>query len=171
MEKYIEIGRFTSPHSFRGEAKLECWVDSPDDLLGLKSVFLVSGGEYRPFAVGSIRKHNAVLLVKLEGINDDEGAKTLSGRTVYALRSDFVLEEGRFFVSDLIGARVYDADGGKEYGKLTDVLKYAANDVYEVTSESGKKTLIPAVKEFVKSVDPESGIAISPIGGMFDDED
>ncbi len=171
MEKYIEIGRFTSPHSFRGEAKLDCWVDSPDDLLGLKSVFLVSGGEYRPFAVESIRKHNAFVLVKLEGINDDAGAKTLSGRTVYALRSDFVLEEGRFFVSDLIGTKVYDAESGKEYGRLTDVMKYAANDVYEVTSENGKKTLIPAVKEFIKSVDPESGIAVSPIGGMFDDED
>ena len=48
------------------------------------------------------------------------------------------------------------------------MLQGAAGDLYEINTEAGT-VLIPAVKEFIKEINLEKGIFISPIEGMFDD--
>ena len=58
---------------------------------------------------------------------------------------------------------------GKLYGTLTDVMNRGASDVYEIKTATGE-VLMPAVDEFVKEVDLEKGIFITPIEGMFPDE-
>ena len=167
---YIEAGRFGPPHSFRGEMKFECWCDSPSVLASVKTLYLSSGGSFVPVAVEELRGGGKALIIKLCGIGSDEEAKKYRGKTAYAKKSDFSLEEGRYFICDLIGLCVYDFESGKTYGKLSEVYKYGANDVYEVERENGKKVLIPAVREFVKEIDLNKGIAVSPIGGMFDED-
>lgn len=62
-----------------------------------------------------------------------------------------------------------DFSSGKLYGTLTDVIQGAAGDIYEIATGKGS-VLVPAVKEFVKSIDPEKGIVIAPIPGMFDED-
>ena len=55
---------------------------------------------------------------------------------------------------------------------FTSRLNEYQSKVYEITGETGKKTLIPAVEAVVRRVDPQSGVmTIRPIKGMFDDED
>ena len=92
--------------------------------------------------------------------------------------ADVQLPEGRFFVQDIIGCKVLDADTKQEYGTVTDVTHPAASDVYEVRNEQGEIFLFPAVKEFLGELKPEEGfITVRPIAGMFtsgggnDDED
>ena len=75
-----------------------------------------------------------------------------------------LLEEGEFYVPDLIGMDVVTEDG-KPVGKLTDVLSTGANDVYVVQGK--EEHLIPAVKEYVRSVDMEKGaMTVHLIEGM-----
>ena len=45
-----------------------------------------------------------------------------------------------------------------ELGQITDVIQNAAQDLYEVKTETGKKVLVPVVKEFVLDVDMEQRI-------------
>jgi len=67
---------------------------------------------------------------------------------------------------------VRDADTGKCYGTLTDVLQTGANDVYQVTAPGGREYLIPSIPQVVVRRDPERGIMlIRPMKGIFDDED
>ena len=55
-------------------------------------------------------------------------------------------------------------------GKVTDVIQNSAQDLYEITTDSGKKNLVPAVYELVTDIDINSGIMrINPIEGLFDD--
>ena len=76
-------------------------------------------------------------------------------------------EAGKPFVADLIGLEIYD-EQGKFYGKLTDVLKTGANDVYEL--KDGDKTYyIPAIPSVVLSTDIEGGkMIIWPMEGLFE---
>ena len=120
----------------------------------------------------SARPHKSLLLVKLRGIETVEQADALRGKILYLDRGEVNLPEGRYFIQDLIGLTVSDADSGAVYGVLTDVIATGANDVYEITSPQGKKHLMPAVEEMVPEISPEKGfIFVRPIRGIFDDAD
>ncbi len=71
-----------------------------------------------------------------------------------------------------MGLDVIDIDTSKSYGKITDVLKTGANDVYQVTDEKKKDYLIPVIDDVVKEIDINGGkVLIKPLKGIFDDED
>ena len=62
-----------------------------------------------------------------------------------------------------------DADTGKSYGKLSDVMQTGANDVYEIKDETGKAVLIPAIPDVVQETDLDGGVMrIRPLEGLFD---
>ena len=80
--------------------------------------------------------------------------------------------EDTFFVQDLLGMTVQDADSGKVYGKLKEVLQTGANDVYEIEAPSGKSLLVPVIPQVVLSHDFETNtVTIRPLEGLFDDAD
>ena len=68
----------------------------------------------------------------------------------------------------MIGLPVIDNDNGKVYGSLSDVLKYTSQEIYEIKTPDGKTVLMPAVPAFIKRIDTENGIFITPIDGFFD---
>ena len=87
-------------------------------------------------------------------------------------KQDFKLEPGRYFIQDLLGIKAVDADSGRDYGAVTDVLKTGANDVYEITGDDGKAYLLPAIPMTVIEIRLEEGLMrIRPIEGIFDHED
>ena len=94
-------------------------------------------------------------------------AMLLKNKTLYALRKDFKLEEGEFFLADMIGLEVIDADDGRVYGKLREIMNRGASDIYVVDTPHGER-MIPAVDEFIISIDIEKGIFVRPIEGMLD---
>ena len=65
------------------------------------------------------------------------------------------LQKDEYFISDLIGVKVYREDDSL-LGELYDVLQTGANDVYLVKKEDGKDVLLPAIKECIKEVDMEN---------------
>ena len=65
-----------------------------------------------------------------------------------------------------------DADSGKSHGKISDVLRTGANDVYEITGNDGKKYLAPVIDEVILSKNIDEGfVLIRPMKGIFGDED
>ena len=106
--------------------------------------------------------------MKIEGIDTPEQAQTLRGRVLYMDRNDVELEEGTYFVQDLIGLEVSDADSGEVYGTLTNVTATGANDVYQIKN-GDEEYLIPAIPDVVVRTDIEGGkMLIRPIEGLFD---
>ena len=91
----------------------------------------------------------------------------MKNKIIYASRDDIELEEGDFFIADLVGLPVIDADSGKEYGKLTDVINTGASDIYVIKTPTGE-AMMPAVDEFVEEIDLDKGIFVKPIEGMFE---
>ena len=110
--------------------------------------------------------------MQLNGVTTVEQADKLRGTVLYINRNDVTLPEGRYFISDLLGLRVCDADNAEIcYGNITDVLKTGANDIYQVTDDAQKCYLIPVIDDVVIETDLTAGIVrIRPMKGIFDDE-
>ena len=104
----------------------------------------------------------------LLGVDTVEQGDALRGRVLYLNRDGVRLEEGRFFLQDLIGLRAVDGQTGEEYGVLEEVVNTPANDVYRI-KQGEKEYLFPAVAHMIKRTDIEAGvIELLPIPGIFD---
>ena len=161
--EFLDAGQIVNTHGIRGEVKVLPWCDSPEYLTGFQRV-LISGSE---FTVERARVQGTCVLMKLRGVDDVNEAMKLREKTVQIFRADAPLEEGRNFISDLIGLPVL-ADG-VQIGELTDVIQLPSNDVYEVKGEG--TYLIPVVDDFVQEVNAEAGyINVKLIEGMRCDE-
>jgi 16S rRNA processing protein RimM len=95
----------------------------------------------------------------------------LKNKILLAKREDIPLPEGSHFICDLIGLPVKDAASGEAYGVLTDVLRPALQEIYEITTPDGKKVLMPAVPSFISSIDTDDAVYVTPIDGFFNGDD
>ena len=172
LQQYLEAGKIVGTHGVRGELRLEPWCDSPAFLKRIKTLYWKKGSEYEAVEIKASRVHKNLLLLTLEGITSIEQGDTLRGRVLYLDRKDARLPKGRYFIVDLIGMEVYDADTDRHYGKVTEVFKTGANDVYQITDDAGKDYLIPVIDDVVLDTDIEGRrLTIRPLKGIFNDED
>ena len=147
MKEFIETGKIVNIHGLRGEVKIMPWSDDPDFICGFD--ILYCGKDKKIFEIESARVHKNI---------------------VYIDRNDVELEEGTYFIQDLIGLKVTDADTNEEYGTVRDVFQTGANDVYEV--KNGERTvLIPAIPDVIVNTDLENSVlTIRPLEGLFDED-
>ena len=164
---YIECGKIINTHGCKGGLKLESWCNSPEDLASLKKIYLSISGEFEEFKILKASVFKQFVLLDLKGITDMDMALALKNHTVYANRKDFQLEKGEYFIADIIGIPVIDADTNKIYGKVKDLINRGASDIYVIQTANGE-AMIPAVEEFIVEVDIKKGLFVRPIPGMFD---
>lgn len=170
IKQYLEIGKIVTTHGIKGEVKVQPWCDSPDFLCGFDNFYLNNGKE--KIEVSDVRIQKNMVIMKLVGIDTPEQAVTFRNKVIYINRNDAELDEGSYFVQDLIGLKVIDADTSESYGELVDVSETGANDVYHIKAENGKEFLIPAIPDVIIKTDIDEGIMlIRPLKGLFDDED
>ena len=165
--KYIECGKIINTHGCHGGVKLESWCNTPEDLASLKKVFILENGDYAKYKVVKASVFKQYVLMDLGGVEDMDAAVLLKNKTVFASRKDFDLEDGEYFIADLIGVDVIDAETQVVYGKLTDIINRGASDIYVIKTQNGER-MIPAVDEFIKKVDIKSGIYVNTIPGLLD---
>ena len=168
-KEYLECAIIINTHGVRGDVKLESLCDSPEVLASLERVFALEGGKYREIEVKHASVFKQFVLATLDGVDDMDKAMAMKGTTLYAARDDFDLDEGDYFIADLIGLDVIDNVSGKKYGTLTDVINRGASDIYVIKTESGER-MMPAVEEFVKRVDLDEGVFVETIPGLLSDD-
>lgn len=169
-KQYLDTGKIVGTHGIKGEVRIEHWSDSPEFLCAFKKLYLDEKGQ--SFIEVKSRPHKNIALAKIKGVDTIESAEKFRGKIVYINRDDIVLDEGVYFVQDLIGLEVKDADSGVVYGEITDVLRTGANDVYEITDSENKKYFAPVIDEVVEEINVDGGfVLIRPMKGIFDDED
>ena len=166
-KKYLECGKIVNTHGVKGAVKLESWCNTPEDLAELGRIFVGDRENKKVLKVKRASVFKQFVIAELDGVDDFDAALALKNTVVYAAREDLTLEEGDYFIADLIGLDVIDAENGKEYGKLKDIINRGASDIYVIDTPDGER-MMPAVEEFVKEVNLERGIFVLPIEGMFD---
>lgn len=149
MDKEIVIGKIVAPHGVRGDIRIMPLTDRPEQFLNLSYLLLEDG---RQLTVKAARFHKRMVLVSTKEITTMNDAELLRDKKILIRAEDLPpLEEGRFYVADLIGLPVFDEEG-KQLGTFKDSITTGSNDVYIVAVPCGKDLLIPALKIYVREI-------------------
>ena len=165
-KQYLEAGKIVTTHGIKGEVKIMPYCDSAELLAEFDRLFI--GKNHDEIIVERARVQKNMVIAKLEGINTPEEAEKLRNKMLFMHRDDLELDDDTYFIQDLIGREVKDADSDVLYGKIADVMQTGANDVYVVRGEE-REYLVPAIADVVISTDLDSNImTIRPLDGLFD---
>ena len=168
MKQFLEIGKIVATRGVRGEVRVQPWSDSPEFLCEFDMLYLDEGKKTIEIERSFVQKN--VVVMKLKGIDTVEKAQEMRNSILYMDRDDVELPEGSYFVQDLIGLSVIDADNNEKIGVLSDVTETGANDVYHIKAEK-KEYLSPAIPDVIEKVDIEKGeILIHKMRGLFDED-
>ena len=162
-KQYLEIGKIVNVHGLKGEVKVYPWCDSPDFLCECDTLYTNKGSS--SIVIEKARVQKNMVIMKIKGVDTVEDAQSMRNKVIYMNRDDVELEDGSYFIQDLIGLEVFDADTNAFYGTLVDVLETGANDVYTIRNEElHKEYLIPAIPDVVISTDIENNkMTIKPL--------
>ena len=167
MEQYLEIGKIVSVFGLKGEIKVQPWCDSPQFLCEFDTLYYKSG---TPVIIERARVSKNIAILKIKDIDTVEQAQAVRNRVLYMNRDDVELEKGCYFVQDLVGLTVSDADTQEIYGKIIEVSETGANDVYHIKNDDGKMYYIPTIPQVIMNIDLDLGtMTIKPLDGLFDD--
>lgn len=167
MQKRLEIGQIINTFGIKGEVKVFPLTDDIKRFDDLETVYVKTKKESQLYNIESIKYHKNFVLIKFKEINTVEQAETLRNSYLEVDREQAIpLNEGEYFIADLIGLEVY-SDEGKLIGKVDDIYNTGANDIYVVKDDLGKQTLLPGIKDVIKNVDLEKGqIIVHLIPGL-----
>lgn len=164
-KEYLEAGKIVTTHGIRGEVKIMPYTDTPELLCEFDRLFI--GKDKSEVYIERIRPAKNMVIAKIEDIDTPEAAEKYRNKVLYMHRDDLELDEDTYFIQDLIGMEVRDADSGEVYGKLADVMQTGANDVYVIKGD--REYLVPAIPDVIVSTDIDSDVmTIRPLDGLFD---
>lgn len=168
-KEFLEIGQFVGTHGVKGMLRIQPWSDDCQFFAQFKNFYLENGKT--KIEISKITPHGNVVLAAVKGIDTIEQAEKLRGETLFIKRDDAKLPEGRYFISEIIGTTVLDADTNAVLGTLADVSETGANDVWHIKNGE-REYLVPAIDDVIVNVDIDNNaVIIRPLKGIFDNED
>ncbi len=169
-QQLLAVGKIVKAFGVRGEVVVECLADSPDRFRTLRAVLLgPDTATARPARVRRATPGTRGIRIVLGDVPDRTSAEKLVGCFLFVdARHRVKLPPGRFFVHQVVGLTVLDQNSAV-VGRVREVLKLPAHDVY-VVERHGRELMIPAVREFVRSIEPEAGVVrVHLIEGMVEE--
>lgn len=169
MEQFFRVGVITTTHGVRGEVKVFPTTDDPQRFKKLKNVILDNGTERRDLEITSVKFFKNLVILKFKGLDNINDVEKYKKADLLVTRENAVpLEEGEYFIADLIGLKAV-SDEGEDLGTLTDVIQTGANDVYVFSKEGVQDLLVPKIADCIKEVNLEEGtILVHLLPGLRD---
>lgn len=167
MQKNLEIGQIVNVFGIKGYVKVNPFVDDISRFDDLEKVYVKRNKELKEMEVEDVKYHKGMVLLKFKGVDRVEDAEIFRNSYLEVDRENAIkLEEGEFFIVDLIGMDVI-TDENKFLGKLEDVFNTGSNDIYVVKSSDGKQILLPAISDVVKEINiKENKIIVHLLEGL-----
>ena len=152
MEKLI-LAQGLKPQGIKGELKFRLLTESLDDIKSAKQLFL--GTE--PVTIEECRENNGFAYIKFNEIQSIAVAERFRDQFLFVSRAELEenLEDGEYFIADLIGKKIVFEDG-EELGTLEDVQNFGAADVFYVKKTNGKEVLFSNVEGVIINVTEEN---------------
>lgn len=168
---WVTIGQVAAPHGVRGAVRVIPLTDVERRFERTPRVFARGQDPddlWRALHIEDVTYHKDLVILKFREINSLAEAETLRD-ALLQVRADEVapLPDGMYYVFQLVGLDVYTVDG-EAVGRLADVITEGVpHDIYVIEREGREPALVPAVREFVRSIDLAAGrIVIAPIPGL-----
>lgn len=177
--RWVELGKVVKPHGLRGDFIVHSPSGPSSALSYLKEVILGSPEPSLSLKIREAVWTGKVWKVGTEEINHIDDAEDLRGMSVYVTRNSLMpLTGDEFYVEDLVGLKVIDADKNTPVGQITSVEWAAqgghherklAQDKWWVETSQGH-FCIPATKKYISSVDINEGsIRVKNLSELVDD--
>ncbi len=169
-QELLAVGRIVKAFGIRGEVVVESLADSPGRFHTVRAMYLGrDAATARPARITRATVEPRGVRVTIGDVTDRTAAEELVGQILFVDAHHRVrLPRGRHFVHQVVGLTVLDQNGAV-VGRVREVLKLPAHDVY-VIEHHGRESMIPAVKEFISSIEPEAGILrVHLIEGMVEE--
>jgi 16S rRNA processing protein RimM len=158
-ESLIAIGRLTKPHGLRGELVFLPYVHDLALLpvLVQRPVFLQHGfSRAQQLTLTEWRVVHKRVLIRLQGCEDLTAAEAWREYEVLIPRHCFPpLPAGEYYWFEIEGLAVYGSDG-RYLGTVVEIIYTGSNDVY-VVRHGAQETLIPALRDVVRTIDLAGG--------------
>ena len=161
----IKLGKITAPHGVKGEVRVFPYTDEQTRFSAIKELWV----EDQPAILERASYQKNMVIVKLNISPDRNTAELLRNKELYLDRDKlWDVPEDTYFVQDLLGMSC-ESEEGKLLGTIVDVVQNPAQDIYVIKDSNEVEHMVPAVKEFIKSVDTDKQIMIiHVIDGLFD---
>lgn len=153
----VTLARILRPRGLRGEVAAEILTDFPDRLSKLREVWLVDGRSsprqvrVRKCWLSSSRGGQAIF--HFAGVDDCDAAEKLRGLEVQVPIEERVqLDEGSYFVADLVGCVVWESGATEPLGSVRDVEFPGGVPLLAVDTSDGE-VLVPLAAEYCVGID------------------
>lgn len=155
MQKYFEVGQIVNTFGVKGMIKVKPFTDDVQRFEELKKVYICKKEKLEEVEIEEVKYHKDMVLLKIKGIEDLNEAEKIKGLYLKIDRKNAKkLPKDTYFIADLLGLEVY-SDKEELLGKVDDIFRTGANDVYVVKDEKGKQLLLPGIPEVIKEIDLE----------------
>ena len=152
----LEIGQIVNTFGIKGMVKVKPFTDDIRRFDELKKVYVEKNSNQTEYEIEEVKYHKDMVLIKLKGIDKVEQAEELRNAYLTVSRDSVEeLEEGRYYIVDLLGLEVY-TDEQILLGTLEDIFNTGSNDIYVVKDKQGKQILLPAIQDVIKQIDIEN---------------
>lgn len=142
----IAVGKVLKAQGIKGEVKIGCYSGDSKQLKHVKQLNIGA----KTYKVTSLRTQGEFCYALFDGVCDRNAAEELRNSEVFAEKSALAIENGSYFVEDMVGSSVIV--GGKTLGKVTEVLQYGSADVFVCQNDGGKGFSFPFLKDLIVSV-------------------
>ena len=152
----LEIGQIVNTFGIKGMVKVKPFTDDIRRFDELKTVYVEKNSTKTEYEIEEVKYHKDMVLIKFKGIDKVEQAEMLRNSYLTVSRDSIEkLEEGRYYIVDLLGLEVY-TDEQVLLGTLEDIFNTGSNDIYVVKDKQGKQILLPAIQDVIKQIDIEN---------------
>ena len=152
----LEIGQIVNTFGIKGMVKVKPFTDDIRRFDELKTVYVEKNSHQTEYEIEEVKYHKDMVLIKFKGIDKVEQAEMLRNSYLTVSRDSVEkLEEGRYYIVDLLGLEVY-TDEQVLLGTLEDIFNTGSNDIYVVKDKQGKQILLPAIQDVIKQIDIEN---------------
>lgn len=150
MDELVNVGFIARTHGIKGELKIS-----------IENIYLNAFRKLEAFFIGtlpyfvenlSVRKNDAQIIIKLEGVNNIEQAEKLVGKKISVRQNNFSDSFSENKYNYIIGYTFIDEKSKEEIGVVKDILEMPMQNIAVVVKKENE-LLIPLNKNTLKKTD------------------
>ena len=139
------------PHGLKGQVTIALDPEAPENLAEVQNVFIEVKDRLLPFFIESISLKGNKAFLKLEEVDSQEEAQSISKSSIYLPKSSRPKSgRGEYYDDEVIGFEVLDTDLGV-IGKVAEIVVAGPNKLLSVTHQE-REVLIPLNSPFIEGL-------------------
>lgn len=154
----IVVGIIKGAHGVRGDVRIKSLTEKPETLFSFGPLlFETSKTGLIPKSFRAAKDH---FIVRPNTARQKEEWDALKGTKLYVPRDKLPpTETDAFYIEDMIGLEVFDAESDTHIGRVKAVLNHGAGDILDIQlfKPGAKSILVPFTPVDVPDIDLESG--------------